>query len=329
MIFYFQITDISRLSASGFIKCPSAFFSASLHVYRFFIGVFNLNFFDLDKISFCLWYGAQTLDLVAFKYVTIVYSLLLVIFIVILLRINTVKRLAQKLPAYLYQETNMKATVVHGLSGFLILCYSECTKVSLILNRINNTAVFYNGEMGYFDGQHLVYVLPALFFLIVIGVIPPVLLISYPFCYRVFGVLKISESRFVKLLCTCLPLEKLKPLFDSFQSSFKDNYRFFSGLYFMYGLLPLLAFSIARSLTNYYATVIVQFAIILCLHSVMQPYKKRLHNVLDALIFTNLLIVNVLFLYIYRRALELKDNSYAINFACGLQTTLLFLPLLL
>ena len=109
--------------------------------------------------------------------------------------------------------------------------------------------------------EHLRYALPASLFLF-LGFIPLFLL---------------SESRFVGLLYKCIPLEKFKPFFDSFQSSFKDEYRFFSGLYFVYGFNILLAFSFTKIITDCYTVVIMMIIAILCLHAVVQPYKKRHH----------------------------------------------------
>ena len=242
----------------------------------------------------------------------------------------------QQVPKFCGIKTDIKSTIIHSLSGFLVLCYSECTKISLLLltpvtvytSSGTYSAVFYNGELSYFRGKHLAYAIPALAFFIFFGLIPPVVLFSYPLCYRVFGYFNISESKFVVLLCKFIPLEKFKPFFDSFQSSHKDEYRFCSGLYFLYRLLILLQLFIIQSITIYYVMMIISLSFILCLHAAMQPYKKRYHNILDGLIFLNLIVLNVLNFYNYRRAVESIDRSETIKEVCIAKAVFLYLPLL-
>ena len=335
LVFYFQITDSSTIITNGFIRYPSMI-SILIKIYRFLVGIFNLNFFNIEKFSFCLWKNAQTLDLLAFKFVTIIYSLFLVVLIIVLLRILSLRGLTQRFPKLFRRKFDEKRTIIHGLSGFFVLCYSQCTKTSLALLtpvRIyekydSTTAVLLNGELQFFGSRHLIYAIPALLFLILFGLIPPMLLLSYPLCYKIFGVLKISESRFVRCLCTCIPLEKLKPFFDSFQSSFKDEFRFFSGLYFIYRLLTLMVLLHTLSLTNYYFVILIQFLTMFCIHAVIQPYKERWHNILDSLIFTNLIFISAMTLYSYRRSIETVLISHKpINTVCTIQVIFLYIPI--
>ena len=337
LVFYFHISNTLPITANDFIAFPHAA-NALLIAYKFIIGAFDLNFFNIEQLSFCLWKEAQALDIVAFKYVTVLYSLILVVIIIFFLRVCS-NQCTSKVCRIKFSAQH---SIIHGLSGFLIICYSECTKISLILltpgglsgkgnareRTILRKVAFYNGELDYFQGKHLLYALPALFFIVIIGLVPPMLMIVYPLCYRVFGWLKISESRSVKLLCQCIPLEKLKPLFDSFQSSFKDEYRFFSGLYFLYRLLALLIFAFSHSLTSFYTTIQGFLLLILSTHAVIQPYKLHRHNILDALVLTNLSIINILSFYNYELVNQLSDYDYFINISCAAQIIFLYLPLI-
>ena len=54
-----------------------------LQMHSFIVDIFNLSFFQIDSLSFCLWPNAQTLDMLMFRYVTTIYSLLLLLLIVI------------------------------------------------------------------------------------------------------------------------------------------------------------------------------------------------------------------------------------------------------
>ena len=334
LIFYFQITEVSIQFASSFVPC-SLTLSRFREVYTFLVGIFNLKFFYHSDLSFCLWHGAQTLDLFAITYVKIVYSLLLVFIIVFLLRCCSSRKMQQCVPTLFGRKTDVKSSIIHGLSGFLVLCYSESIRVSLLIltpatvrgHKQNIEVVYYNGELEYFSGKHLPYALPALLFLIVLGLGPPLLLISYPLCYRIFGQLKISESKFVNVLCKCFPLERFKPLYDSFQSSFKDEYRFYSGLYFIYRLTILTAFPMTRNITTYYIVILIQFAVMFFLHAIAQPYKKRWHNLLDSFVFAYLLVIHVLILFNYKRATERSNKNYTVSVVCKVLTPLYYLPL--
>ena len=336
IVFYFQVTDVLAITNS-FIDYPPIVYSL-LQGYSFITGIFNLKFFNLDDLSFCLWKKAGTLDILAFKYITILYSLLLVGAIIGLLKICNIRKITRKLPKVCGRKIDVKNTIIHGLSGFFIICYSEGTRISLTLltpvtlysKDSSRNVLFYDGNMNFsFSSvEFLRYAIPAIFVFVFLGLIPPLLLIAYPLSYKIFSLCGMGESRFVKILCVILPLEKMKPLYDSIQYRFKDNYRFFSGLLFIYRLLALLTFTYNSSLTNYYTMTQVQFLIIFCLHAIIQPYKKGIHNILFALILLNLLVINAITLYIYRRAFELKDNRKLIRILSTIQILLLYLPIM-
>ena len=64
---------------------------------------------------------------------------------------------------------------------------------------------------------------------------------------------------------------------------------------------------------------------ILVLHSLAQPYKKRWHNVLDTLIFANLAIINGMTLYNFTSAAY--DHNQNITFI-SIQHVLIYLPMM-
>ena len=77
-IFFAQVMDSLQVTASGFIWFPSIQYTFT-KAHRFIYRLFNLDFFSTNELSFCLWEGATTLDVVAFKFVTVTYALLLVL----------------------------------------------------------------------------------------------------------------------------------------------------------------------------------------------------------------------------------------------------------
>ena len=82
-IFFVQFIDTMLIDANGFISTHKAL-DTFMSIYLFMYRMFNLNFFTIDRLSFCLWEGANTLDIFAFKYVTVVYSIVLVLVTVLL-----------------------------------------------------------------------------------------------------------------------------------------------------------------------------------------------------------------------------------------------------
>ena len=90
---------------------------------------------------------------------------------------------------------------------------------------------------------------------------------------------------------------------DIFQSCFKNDSRVFAGVYFAYriGICAIISFS-GDLIVNMVATEL-SLIMILGIHAMVQPYKDRLHNMIDAALFFNLVILNgirmSLFLYLY------------------------------
>ena len=329
-IFYTQIFETLTINAIPFDDKASVI----LEILNFIVSFFNLEFFEHSRLSFCLFKGATSLNIIAFNYVTVIYSLLLVLLTVALMN-TRLNKYIQKIKG---RKTYISQSIIHGLSGFLVLCYARSTKISLhILNPIQlfavNSAkkekvVAYYGEFDYFEPNHLPYAIPAIFALIVMSLLPPLLLLSYPLCYKVLAVFRIQESKFTRILCKIFPLEKFKPFFDSFQGSFKDEYRYFSGLYFLYRLSALLIYTFNDYPAMFYFLLELQFILTLIIHSWIQPYKKKWHNRLDIFLFTLLAILNGITVWNYHLRLSLQDINHYIKFWYGIQLFLAYIPLL-
>ena len=77
-VFFAQVFDLLSITGNGFIWFPKLAFSALViicSIHKFL----NLDFFSANELSFCLWEGATTLDTVVFKFVTVMYALLLIL----------------------------------------------------------------------------------------------------------------------------------------------------------------------------------------------------------------------------------------------------------
>lgn len=334
-ILFAQIQDSLTVHGNGVIRTPPELqFLTSFHrlIYRFF----NFDFFSIEQLSFCLWKNATVLDAMVLKYVTIVYGLCLVFICVFIMNTSRVRRAC----LYLSPRT-LRSSMIHGLTAFFVMCYSQCARVSFqILGPMYlyktgpeylETVVFRSGQHDLFETEHLKYALPAFFFLFTLNVLPPIVLILYPLSYKILARCNLSESKFVNCVSRYVPMQ----LLDLFQSSFKDEVRFFAGLYFLYRMITLAAFSASRSLTEFYSGLELLLIIILALHAVVQPYKKRKHNIIDALLFANLAIINSFSLYNYQKAMQetisLTNQDTKFNYliiTAAIQMVLIFLPLI-
>jgi hypothetical protein len=339
-IFFCQVLTSLHIEGNGFIT-----FSPSLALltrgYQLIYGIFNFDMFQSDYLSFCLWPNASALDMLAFKYITIVYALLLVFLVIWFMR--KFHRFT-KYFGTCCRITTVKTSVIHGVSAFLILCYSQCLKISLNLlngyyvgtgyssDMVVSNRVTLSGNIVHFSGEHLPYALPALFCLLTMGIFPPLLLLSYPLSNKVLAFFHLDESRTVNFILQKIPINRLKPLLDSFQGCFKDNLRFFAGLYFLYRSVPLLLDTLIQNYSGFYTAVEVFIIIILALHAFFQPYTHRRHNRIDTLLFADLAVINAItfihYFFFANMTVGRQTLTEYVTPTAAIQLVFIYLPLL-
>ena len=339
-ILFVQLLRSIDLSAGGIIVIPDTIDRSTVsklikatNGYRVVYGVFNLDFFDSESLSFCLWENATALDMIAFKYVTILYSMMLMVTVVLIMN-----KCNGRCFTKCCRITAIKASVIHGISTFLMVGYAQCIKVSLSLllrahvytaneNELNRyPRVWFNGEIRYFSTEHLPYALPALFCLITVGLLPPVLLLMYPLVNRAITYFGLEDYKVFSVVFNISSMNRLKPLLDSFQGCFKDNLRFFAGIYFLYRWVLLLIHLITVGFVSYYIFVGGFFVFILTVHTVCQPYVSRLHNIIDALLMCNLVMINFISLYNFHYSNNPTLSNGTIRNTAIAQLVLIYLP---
>ena len=349
VILYAQIIDFYEVNSLEFFALPHGI-SELTHIYRFFYGMFNLDFLKYeDKLSFCLWDGASVLDVLVFKYLTTAFALLLLVVLILCFQSpcwNKCENAWEKGRRAINSVNRQNNSwVIHGISTFLIISYAQCAKVSfeiLTWTQLQGEGyvpvkkvVFLSGNVEYFSKQHLPYAIPALVIVILI-VLPPILLIVYPNGIQIFG--KCCDEREIvqdccsRKMCNCfrryLQVANFKPIIDSFQGCFKDRYRFFAGLFFLYRLVISLSFAFATNAVSLYISLEMIVIVMLAFHAWAQPYERRFYNLLDTFMLSNLAIVNGLSLFNYYWVNYSSSGDKEVVVALVVQVILAYLPIL-
>ena len=315
------VSDSESLSSSTFIRTCQK-------LLKLICCSFNLNFFNLEELSFCLWKGANALDAMVMKATTVGIALVLVVMTILFARCARFRRFSR------FQTP--QSILIHGLSAFFVLCYSQCAHLAFnILNRVclysanfhcEHHVVRIAGYMDYLEGAHVRYTVVAIITLIFMIIIPPLLLLLYPLVFNLLSLCQLSELPLVATLWRLMPFQIL----DAFQSSFRDKCRFFAGLYFLYRALILAAFAYSDTVFQFYSAVQLGLIIVVALHAIFQPYKRRAHNIIDTLLFTNLAVINGISLFNYTRKdfMGRYSSAMAFNALEIIQAVLVFLPFL-
>ena len=194
-----------------------------------------------------------------------------------------------------------------------------------MLGKTMTARVWLNGELKYFSKEHLPYAIPSLLCLLTIGLFPPALILAYPLLNKVLAMFSLDDKMAVNNIIQKLSISRLKPLLDSIQGCFKDNLRFFAGLYFLYRWSILLTCN--GNFSTYYTAVGDIIILILTLHTICQPYIKRAHNIIDALLLADLALINSLSFLNYHKSLSQGMQYGATISPAIVQLVLLYLPL--
>jgi hypothetical protein len=291
LVLYCQVVDIAviKLSTDASNATTELVFRYLQYGYRLFYDVFSLEFFTIEPLSFCPWTGAKLLDVIAFKYITTGFALLLVLLLYRIMNSRHYKCCGRR--------SKIQRPVTKGLSAFLVLCYSQCAKITFqILSKeviVGNDGspdipVTAYGGLPYFHSQHLIYAVPALICLLTVVFLPLLYLLIIPLMLQLLDLCGLSEHAIVTALLRGLYQQRLMPLIDTFQSNFKPKLKFLAGAYFLYRIAILAVLTFSKNETQFRALLGIVFLVMLGLHAIAQPYKRQRNNVVDGLLFLNL-----------------------------------------
>ena len=353
-ILFSQLLDSMDVYNSNSTAKPSLLEETFIAIYTFLYGVWNLNFLEMVIPPFCIFETKTALPMLTLEYAAAIYTLLVLVLLFLLapkikeklfttnhcslcgFRI-TLKRCYEQYIHLKKSANHRQGESIHAFTTLLVLCYVKLMMITVDIltpnelygpggeySNIQIKTVWVDGTLPYLEGTHAIYAAVAFLCLFTCVIIPPLLLLSYPYLPMLISKLRCHNNKILQKLCIA-PLDKYVPFFDAFQSCYKNEYRFFAGLYFIYRIVALSISSQSPSTENQYMAQSVFYTGVLVLHCLCQPYKSRSHNIIDGLIFANMIIINSLSAYRY--------YWYATNLSKTIQVfwiqlTLIFLPVI-
>ena len=286
------------------------------------------------------------MDGLIFRYLTSAYAFLLLLVLIFSFKTQCCQGSWERGQAII-KRSHHTDWIVHGISAFLVLSYAQCVKVSFqILSAVQlhgegplplKTVSVLSGNVEYLSPQHLPYALPAIFVLTV-TTLPLILLIMYPNGLQIitacFGEKTVDKVQQCCGLLTCrcfqktVQIARFKPLYDSFQGCFKDKFRIFAGLFFLYRFTASLISAVSLNTIYLYTSMEVVAIVMLALHAWTQPYEQKFYNILDTFMYANFAIVNGLNVFnIYWVNNPTNSNHPVVSAIMAIQVILIYLPL--
>ena len=200
---------------------------------------------------------------------------------------------------------------IRSICFILILAYTSIADTSLQLLRhlkftdINELYTYLSPDIKYFTGRHIIYVIIAILFELVMVIGLPVILLFEPYINR------------------WINFTRIKPILDQFQGCYRDKCRWFAGVYLLSRQVILIIMVI--SFVHYYIALYLLTllcVIIALLHHHIQPYKSSVLNKFDGS------ILHLLLLVVSLQMVAVGDSTgFTSNAIIGISYALIFVPI--
>ena len=279
-----------------------------LRVYRIPYNIFNLNFISNVLPPFCLSHRLNSLDVIALNYIVATFPLMMILLVVLAYKCPCFRRIKFKSCGQFFHRRGWRLqlanSLIHAFAAFILLSYTRFCLISAFLVGLqplwNEEGEYVGHQRLYFAGQFtsydttytLRYGLPAYLVFATFIAIPPILLLGFPIRWLEKLILK------VKWLRDIYPFDKVNILLDTFQGCFKNNRRFFAGLYFLFRLALYATYMLTDTWLLQYTIQQILVTLYIVLIAVLWPYKRNFINYVDIAIFANMGILNILSLYL-------------------------------
>ena len=299
--------------------------------------IWNLDFFRIVNHKICLSPDLDVLQVVALRYILALYPLLLlgVTYIVIELKARNIRVITWLWMLVCFscvrwrRVWKAKTSVIDAFASCVLLSYNRIVLVSLYYltySAVRDNTGKYVGKVLAFDtsahymgNKHKPYMIIAIMILITFGAFPLIILTFYQFkpfqhCLQRLRMQTVGLKQFVQ----------------AFQGCYRDgtdgklDCRFFAGVYFMFRCIILIIMSVAPSFPTGFTSIIVVSAVFLLLFAIFQPYKEKIHNVIDSSMIFLFGAVTTIQMYIY----NYLQQTLKVSHTFLLYYILLYLPLI-
>ena len=312
------------------------------NAYRFIYAIFNFDFIEKLSSPICLSQKLNMLSVLLFNYLLVSVC---IIFVIITVLCNELSKKClskherdRRLIGPLNQCSIFKRfpkstaeTFILLLSTIILLSYSKLGITSsqilnidhLISSTGNETVsarVHFAGQLTSTSAEFIRYAAVA-----IIGEVFIVFFMLVMFDYPLRFVEYLIHK--VKVLSKIYPEKNIHAFTDTFQNCFKESFRWFSGLYFLFRYsIGKLFVSNNTALTKYVGQELACIFMIILL-VLFWPYKQKILNYVDMMIFSNLAIINALNCYQYT-IVRLTPLKYAFPSVFGIQFCLVIVPVI-
>ena len=311
--FYISIYNDNSLRQMMFTEKGD--FRLDMKILHVLYGVFNLDFFNFVLPPICVSKHLKTIHLAVLGYISVFYPIVLICLTWVCVELHgynfrPIVWLWRPLHRTFYRLRrgwNPKSDLVDVFITFFLFSYSKCMYQTLLLmsaQRIRS----YNGKGGSFvlkqralvdlsvpvgSRSHLMFLIPSIVVFLVYSILPPIVLILYPF--KAFQ--SIWSRCNINFISVNIFIEKMNSCFRNGLDGGRDM-RSFSGLYFFLRmatyLVGVLSYRFLKVTDNiwlineiWYPTGTV-FLITALTIALVKPYQKSYMNYLDVLLLSNL-----------------------------------------
>ena len=301
--------------------------SKFIQFYKFIYGIFNLEFIENVLHPFCLSTKLNTLDVLQLNYIIAAFPLLIILTIVVVVKIKSSCNRYKRFKCT--SRINVSPSLLHVFSAYLLLSYSKFTLISLStikeahFNGVHGVRVYYAGQYNATDSEYKWRYWTPAWIILVVSSLLPILLFRYP-------VLLLEKIvRKITYISKRYPADKVHIFLDTFQGCYKDNRRYFAGVYFLFRLIMGILYAGLHDWFRQYLIQLLLCIVLIVVVALLRPYRKEYWylNYVDLLMFTNLAVVNIFSLYMLNYdTFELKSGN-GFRFILGFEMFLVLLPL--
>lgn len=295
--------------------------NASDHSYLSYIlmspyRIWSFDYPEIFKLQVCLHRSMRIMHAIAFRYLHALYPTLLLA--VALLFIELHARNCKPV-VYLWKplcilcvrfrrKWVVKTSIIDAFATVILLSYSKIVNTSLYLLTKNDvihtktgfrteTRLDFDTGVVYLKEQHIIFASVAIVVLLTFGLIPPVLLLCYPYQFFSKILIKLRLDTW----------HGLHVFMETFHGSFKNRSndlkerRWFAGVYFIFRIVVFLVFALSEEIVQLHLNLIFTYVTLLLLLVFLRPYKNNYYTYLDASFISILIIVNCLVVYLTNR----------------------------